>query len=499
MNQGELKWGSAKHEQDLEETVAALQKNMNTDAYYYLGKRGISKDTAELLRIGYVPGRIGFYVSDRNDPVSESFENRVVIPIFNAGGDIVDLVGRSVDHKEPKYKSLYGIEDVFYQEQLLTDSEDLILCNGLFDVITLKQSHLPGICLPNMKMFKEVHAERLRDKRVFICMGNDENGRREAVRIQGMLAACSNEAFIVQLPEAVKDINDLFARVQQPVDVMVKLLNHAIEETLYAPLAPDIRNATLFNEEYIKRHREQANRLTTGLDALDALLGGGLPGGLMVMSGPPGCGKTTLMKQIADRLSALQHPVLYISWDMSQFELWAISIARVLGASYGSVLRGEHEPEAVQSANQVYMQAGKMQWTLEGSLTAALQQIEAAVEKITVVTGRTPLVFIDSLQQFLAADEEAKVKGGLSPHHVKEWSREWNVPVFAALPAERPEELPIELRSASDLVLAIEPRGHTADGAWSVELQAVKNRSGATGAVRAKFYENQAHFSDVLW
>lgn len=494
-----MKWGSSKREHSLEDMVVLLQKNMNADAYFFLEKRGITKETSEQMRIGYVPARIGFYVAAA-DSLGDNFENRVIIPIINGQGDIVDLVGRAIDHREPKYKALFGVEDVFFQEQLLEDSADVILCNGLFDVMTLKQSHLPGICLPNMKQFKDIHAERLKEKRVFICMGNDEIGRREAVRIQGLLSALGNEAFIVSLPEAVKDINDLFARVAQPVEVMVKLLNHSIEETIYAPLSPDIRNVTVFNEEYIKRHRERGNGLTTGLESLDALMGGGLPSGFTLVSGPPGCGKTTLLKQIADRLSALQQPVLYMSWDMSQFELWAISIARVLGVHFGSVLRGELEPEAVQGANQIYMQAGKMQWTLECGLSTGLRQMEAAIERITVVTGKTPVVFIDSLQRFMEADEEARAKGlGASPHHVKEWSREWNVPVVAALAADYPELLSIELRSAPDLALALVPHGYAADGAWSMDLKAFKNRSGPTGSIRVKFYEHRTQFSDLLW
>jgi replicative DNA helicase len=288
--------------------------------------------------------------------------------------------------------------------------------------------------------------------------------------------------------------------VQQPVDVMVKLLNHSIEETIYAPLSSDIRNVTVFNEEYAKRHRDQENRLATGLTALDSLIGGGLPQGFTVLSGPPGCGKTTFLKQLADRLSALSQPVLYISWDLSQFELWSISIARVLGVPLGSVLRGEHEPEAVQSANQVYMQAGKMQWTLECGRETTLQQIEAAVERITVVTGKAPIVFVDSLQRFLESDEEGKAKGHrLSASLAKEWSRDFNVPLVAVLPADRPEDLSIEIRTVPDLVISLALEGYAADGAKRLRLQALKNRAGAAGEAKLKFYENRTQFTDIMW
>lgn len=497
MNQGELKWGSGKKDWDLEQWVQAFQKNLG-DALYYLEKRGITQETAEQFRLGFVPGRIGFYVAEE-DPVGDNLENRVIIPIVNAEGTIVDLVGRAVDHKEPKYKSLYGLEEVFFQEKVLSESDDVILCNGLFDALTLAQARLPGICLPNMQLFKESHAERLKDKRVFICMGNDETGRREAVRIQSLLAPSANETYIVQLPESVRDINDLFVRVQTPLEVFVKLLNHAIEETIYAPLSPDIRNVTVFNEEYLKRYRGQGTGLATGLNTLDRLLGGGLPDGLTILAGEPGTGKTTFLKQVADRLAALQHPVLYVSWDQSPFDLWAVSIARVLGVPYGAVLRGEVEPDAVQGANQIYMQAGKMQWTLECSSSTELEQIEAAVERITVVTGKAPVIFVDPLHRFLEAVEKSKVKPGRSSvYPLKEWSRDWSVAVIAALPINS-GELSLDVRATADIVLALETKGVSADGAKSLNIRVVKNRIGGIGAVPVKFYENRTQFSDILW
>jgi replicative DNA helicase len=499
MSQNEIKWGSGKREWDLEQLVQGLQKNLNADGFYYLEKRGISRETAEEFRMGFVPGRIGFYVKEE-DPIGDYFENRVIIPLTNMDGEVVDLIGRAVDHREPKYKALYGVEDVFFQEQVLSESDDVVLCNGVFDVLTLQQAHLPGICLPNMLLFKEAHAERLKDKRVFICMGNDETGRRESVRIQTMLTSIAEEIYIVQLPESVRDINDLFVRVQQPTEVFVKLLNHAIEETIYAPLSPDIRNVTVFNEEYIKRYKGQCSGAATGLSALDRLLNGGLPDGLTVLAGPPGSGKTTLMKQFADRIAALQHPVLYVSWDLSQFELWAISIARVMGVPYGSVLRGEQEPEAVHSANQIYMQASKMQWSLECSRSTELRQVEAAIERIHVVTGKTPVVFIDPLHRFLEMDEVGKAKGlRSSVFQVKEWSRDWNVTVIAALPNDKTDELSMDVRASADLVLALETKGESADGAKSIRVQIVKNRSGAAGTVSLKFYEKRAQFTDLLW
>lgn len=55
-------------------------------------------------------------------------------------------------------------------------------------------------------------------------------------------------------------------------------------------------------------------RLSTGVPDLDAILGGGLPEfSFNLISGPPGCGKTTLAHQIMFALATLEKPALYFT------------------------------------------------------------------------------------------------------------------------------------------------------------------------------------------
>jgi DNA repair protein RadA/Sms len=60
---------------------------------------------------------------------------------------------------------------------------------------------------------------------------------------------------------------------------------------------------------------QEVTRLKTGMDEFDRVLGGGLaPGGLILLGGEPGIGKSTLVLQIA---SALPTKVLYVSGEES--------------------------------------------------------------------------------------------------------------------------------------------------------------------------------------
>ncbi len=67
--------------------------------------------------------------------------------------------------------------------------------------------------------------------------------------------------------------------------------------------------------------KESFTRLQSGDIQFDAVLGGGfVPGGVVLLAGQPGIGKSTLLMQIAHRVSA-QHNVLYISGEESTHQV----------------------------------------------------------------------------------------------------------------------------------------------------------------------------------
>lgn len=67
-----------------------------------------------------------------------------------------------------------------------------------------------------------------------------------------------------------------------------------------------------------------AARITTGIHELDRVLGGGIvPGSVVLIGGDPGMGKSTLMLQVASRISVkvAQAPCLYITGEESLYQL----------------------------------------------------------------------------------------------------------------------------------------------------------------------------------
>src|ERR671912_1497982 len=65
-----------------------------------------------------------------------------------------------------------------------------------------------------------------------------------------------------------------------------------------------------------------AERLTTGIDEFDRVLGGGVvPGSLVLIGGEPGIGKSTLLLQAAAHFARTFGPVLYSSGEESEHQI----------------------------------------------------------------------------------------------------------------------------------------------------------------------------------
>jgi replicative DNA helicase len=480
---------------DLEKLVVSYQKQLREEAAVYLQKRGIAEETVTEYQIGFDADKIGFLVNQ--DALGDYFANRIIIPLKDSDGVPVDLIGRAIDHREPKYKSLFGVDDLLFNQHILEETEDVVLCTGLFDVLTLAQENIPAVCLPTkLNLFKEYHAQLLKGKRVFICFGNDESGRRESARISSVLHEHVQEVYIVNLPENIRDINDLFVRTQKPMELFMEMLNKSIEDSLLEPVAPDFRHMIIFNEEYAKRHRGQINPVSTGLNQLDETLYGGLVSGLYLLSGPSSSGKSML--QMADDIAYHQTPVIYFSWDHSHFECWARSIARILSVAPYKVLRGLIPPDDIQLANQTYVELSKMLWTIECSYQTTMESMAASIEQVLGMVDRSPVIFIDHLQRVPSNEQAAGTNYELNPgiaYALKQLSTEWNAPIIAAVQTESENtKLPVGIEASADVIWQLQRDPFQRQQA---ALHFMKHRNGPLGKISLKFEPEKALFSET--
>ena len=193
-------------------------------------------------------------------------------------------------------------------------------------------------------------------------------------------------------------------------------------------------------------------RLRSGIDELDRVLGGGVvAGSLVLLGGDPGIGKSTLALQLAARMGTADRPVLYCAGE--------------------------------ESAVQVGMRAERLGCRLPSVAVLPETDLDAVVDAIE--TGRPPLAVVDSVQTLNAA-EAAGTPG--SPAHVRAGvarllivAKQTGVPIVLVGHVTKEGAIagPRTLEHMVDVVLYLEGERH---GEHRL-LRGVKNRFGSTGEI----------------
>jgi DNA repair protein RadA/Sms len=194
---------------------------------------------------------------------------------------------------------------------------------------------------------------------------------------------------------------------------------------------------------------ETARRMTTGYSDLDAVLGGGiLPGGVMLMAGQPGIGKSTLLLQVASEVGKTD-AVLYASGEESASQV------KLRAERLGANTREQLHFVASTSADDIAatIRSGAYRLVIIDSIqTLSLDEITSAPGTVSQITNSSNVI--------IRAAKEAGAAVVLVGHVTKEGS-------IAG---------PKVLEHLVDVVLQFEGDRY---GGFKV-VRAVKNRFGST-------------------
>lgn len=194
---------------------------------------------------------------------------------------------------------------------------------------------------------------------------------------------------------------------------------------------------------------EGATRMTTGINDLDTVLGGGiLPGGVVLLAGQPGIGKSTLLLQVTASI-ARELPVLYASGEESASQV-KLRAAR-LGADASEQLNFVASTSADDIAATIRSGAYKLV-IIDSIQTLSLDEITSAPGTVSQITNSSNVI--------IRAAKEAGAAVVLVGHVTKEGS-------IAG---------PKVLEHLVDVVLQFEGDRY---GGFKV-VRAVKNRYGST-------------------
>lgn len=190
-------------------------------------------------------------------------------------------------------------------------------------------------------------------------------------------------------------------------------------------------------------------RFTTGIDDLDVVLGGGiLPGGVILLAGQPGIGKSTLLLQVTNEV-AKAVPTLYVSGEESTAQVKLR--AERLGAETGEQLSFAASTSADDIAATI--RSGEHKLVIIDSIqTLSLAEITSAPGTVSQITNSSNVV--------IRAAKEAGAAVILVGHVTKEGS-------IAG---------PKVLEHLVDVVLQFEGDRY---GGFKV-VRAIKNRYGST-------------------
>src|SRR6185369_15838220 len=95
--------------------------------------------------------------------------------------------------------------------------------------------------------------------------------------------------------------------------------NSLVEEKAAAPRRSGFKLRDVSAVPFTEIESQDDVRIPSGVTEFDRVLGGGIvPGTLVLIGGDPGIGKSTLLLQVADKLSAAGSLVLYISGEESE-------------------------------------------------------------------------------------------------------------------------------------------------------------------------------------
>lgn len=132
-----------------------------------------------------------------------------------------------------------------------------------------------------------------------------------------------------------------------------------------------------------------SKRLTTGFSEVDDVLGGGLmPGGVVLLAGEPGIGKSTLLMQIALNVGQNQ-PVLYVSGEesASQVKLRGDRLSKVVPEQLSLATSTSADDVAATIASGTYKVA-----VVDSMQTMAMAEIASAPGTVSQITNSANII-----------------------------------------------------------------------------------------------------------
>jgi DNA primase catalytic core len=211
------------------------------EALSYLERRGIkSVDAIDRFKLGFANRTLGLRLPAKNrkegdelrsrlaklgvirkETGHEHFNGSLVVPVFDAAGDVVEMYGRKITSNlrpgTPMHLYLPGPHRGVWNLDALRESKEIILCEALIDALTFWCAGIRNVTTSyGVGGFTSEHLETFKSydtEHVLIAYDRDEAGDRAADALAKQLLAAGIGASRIEFPKGM-DANEYAMKVQ---------------------------------------------------------------------------------------------------------------------------------------------------------------------------------------------------------------------------------------------------------------------------------------------
>ena len=188
----------------------------------FMTSRNISQDTARSLSIGYSTGKgladylLGLGFDKKRlcksglftEFPNERFSDMVVVPEMRNGRPVW-LTGRATDNeRKPRFQAIPGAKPLLGMGTLPKNLKQLVVTEGVFDYITLRQWNIPSLALAGNGNTDRILAELARLQPQSVVFALDADGKSDGM-LEHVLQQIPCPTRVAELIDEGSDVADL--------------------------------------------------------------------------------------------------------------------------------------------------------------------------------------------------------------------------------------------------------------------------------------------------
>ena len=211
---------------DLEEALAFFRSRLfESPGRYVLDyltvKRGYTRHEIEGMELGFFPQRQdvksvlgeGLFETLGLDTIKGfGRTHKTIIPYRDHGGRLKGFIARRIDSNRPKYIYSMNVErDALFNLHAVKNVDAVYVTEGYFDALIATQRGISGVVSTGFAALTERMLEDLMNrgiKSITLVPDNDMAGLRGAAASLELVREKSVEAFVLELPEHYKDLDE---------------------------------------------------------------------------------------------------------------------------------------------------------------------------------------------------------------------------------------------------------------------------------------------------